>query len=107
MNKSASTILFILSVIFAILTVIGTAYAICDITRISNDLTNDLAASGVDFMGIGWGYGIVLFALSAIVLILSAVSIKLLSNKALRYTAVAEVILSAVLIVASVFIFYV
>ena len=58
-------------------------------------------------MGIGWGYGIPLFVLSIFGLILSAVNMKLLSKKVLRYTAVAEVAVSAVLIIVSVFIFYV
>ncbi len=58
-------------------------------------------------MGIGWGYGIPLFVLSIFGLILSAVNMKLLSKKVLRYTAVAEAAVSAVLIIVSVFIFYV
>ena len=58
-------------------------------------------------MGIGWGYGIILFVLSIFGLILSAVNIKQLSKKVLRYTAVAEIAVSAVLIIVSIFIFYV
>lgn len=67
----------------------------------------ELSASGIDFMGIGWGYGIILFVLSTLGLILSAVNIKLLSKKALRYTAVAEVVISSILVIVSFFIFYV
>lgn len=107
MKKVTSTILFVLSLLFAVLSVAGTIYAIYDIDRILNDLANNPSASGIDSMGIGWGYGIVLFALSAIGLALSAVNLKLLSKKVLRYTAVAEVAVSAVLIIISVCIFYV
>ena len=107
MKKTASIILFILSLLFVILAVSGTIYAIYDIAQFSNNLASDPGASGIDFMGIGWGYGVILFVLSTIGLILSAVSIKLLSNKVLRYTAVAEIALSAVLCIVSVFIFYV
>lgn len=105
--KKASTILFILSLLFVILAVSGTIYAIYDIAQISNNLANDPSASGIDFIGIGWGYGIILFVLSTLGLILSAVNIKQLSKKVLRYTAVAEIAVSAVLIIVSIFIFYV
>ena len=107
MKKVTSTILFVLSLLFVVLSVAGTIYAIYDIDRILNDLANDPSASGIDFLGIGWGYGIPLFVLSIFGLILSAVNMKLLSKKVLRYTAVAEVAVSAVLIIVSVFIFYV
>lgn len=107
MKKVTSTILFVLSLLFVVLSVAGTIYAIYDIDRISNDLANDPSASGIDFMGIGWGYGIVLFTLSVLGLMLSAVNIKLLAKKALRYIAIAEVAVSAVLIIISVFVFYV
>ena len=100
--KKASTILFILSLLFVILAVSGSIYAIYDIAQISNNLANDPSASGIDFMGIGWGYGIILFVLSTLGLILSAVT-----KKVLRYTAVAEIAVSAVLIIVSIFIFYV
>ena len=107
MKKTTSTILLVLSLLFVVLSVVGTIYAIYDIERITNDLANDTSASGIDFMGIGWGYGIILFVLSIFGLILSAVNIKQLSKKVLRYTAVAEIAVSAVLIIVSIFIFYV
>lgn len=97
MKKVTSIILFALSLLFVALSVAGTIYAIYDIVRISNDLANNPSSSGIDFMGIGWGYGIVLFVMSIFGLTLSAVNIKLLSKKALRYIAVAEVAVSAVL----------
>lgn len=106
MKKVTSIILFVLSLLFVALSVAGTIYAIYDIVRISNDLANNPSSSGIDFMGIGWGYGIVLFVMSIFGLTLSAVNIKLLSKKALRYIAVAEVAVSAVLIIVSVCIFY-
>lgn len=106
MKKITSTSLFVLSLLLVVLSVVCAIYAIYDIDRISNDLANDPSASGIDFMGIGWGYGIILFVLSIFGLILSAVNIKQLSKKALRYTAVAEIAVSAVLIIVSIFIFY-
>ena len=107
MKKITSTSLFVLSLLLVVLSVVCAIYAIYDIDRISNDLANDPSASGIDFMGIGWGYGIILFVLSIFGLILSAVNIKQLSKKVLRDTAVAEIAVSAVLIIVSIFIFYV
>lgn len=107
MKKITSTILFVSSLLLVVLSVVCAIYAIYDIAQISNNLANDPSASGIDFMGIGWGYGIILFVLSTLGLILSAVNIKLLSKKALRYTAVAEVVISSVLVIVSFFIFYV
>ena len=107
MRKTVSMILLVLSLLIVILAVAGSVYAIYDINRISNDLANNPSASGIDYFGIGWGYGIILFLLSAFGLILTAVNIKLLSAKALRYTAIAEVAVLAVLIIVSVCIFYV
>lgn len=107
MKRITSTILLVLSLLFVVFSVAGTIYAIYDIDRMSKGLANDSSASGMDFMGIGWGYGIVLFVLSAIGLTLSAINIKLLSKKALRYTAFAEVAVSSILLIISIFIFYV
>lgn len=107
MKEITSTILLVLSLLFVVLSVVCTIYAIYDIDRISKDLANDPGASGIDFMGLGWGYGIILFAMSALGLILSAVNIKLLSKKVLRYTAFAEVVISSILVIVSFFIFYV
>lgn len=107
MRKTVSMILLVLSLLIVILAVAGSVYAIYDINRISNDLANNPSASGIDYFGIGWGYGIILFLLSAFGLILTAVNIKLLSAKALRNTAIAEVAVLAILIIVSVCIFYV
>lgn len=105
MRKTVSMILLVLSLLIVILAVAGSVYAIYDINRISNDLANNPSASGIDYFGIGWGYGIILFLLSAFGLILTAVNIKLLSAKALRNIAIAEVAVLAILIIVSVCIF--
>lgn len=106
MKKSISVILFILSLVVVTLSIAGSIYGICDINRMRNDLANDTSASGIDYMGIGWGYGIILFVASAIALILSAINIKMLKKKSLQYISVAEVFASVILIVTSVFMFY-
>lgn len=84
MKKVTSTILLVLSLLFVVLSVAGTFYAIYDIDRISNDLAHNPSTSGIHFMGIGWGYGIVLFVLSAIGLILTRNIIGILSALNIR-----------------------
>ena len=84
MKKVTSTILLVLSLLYVVLSVAGTFYAIYDIDRISNDLAHNPSTSGIDFMGIGWGYGIVLFVLSAIGLILTRNIIGILSALNIR-----------------------
>ena len=84
MKKVTSTILLVLSLLFVVLSVAGTFYAIYDIDRISNDLAHNPSTSEIDFMGIGWGYGIVLFVLSAIGLILTRNIIGILSGLNIR-----------------------
>lgn len=105
MRKTISIILLALSLLVVTLSAAGTIYAIYDINRITNDLANDPSASGIDYLGIGWGYGIILCAISAVGLILSAINIKLLQRKTLRYAAIAEGVVSAVLIITSIFLF--
>ena len=77
-----------------------------DIIRIQNELANAPGASGIDYWGIGWGYGISLFAVSILGLILSWVSKKLLQQKILRNISVIAIVVFVLLIIASLFMFY-
>lgn len=107
MKKTLSMTVFILSLLTVALSSAYCIYGIYDIGRSMDELANDPSASGIDYMGIGWGYSISLSALSAFGLILSAVSIKLSQRKALRYTSVAWTVVSAILMIISVFLFFV
>lgn len=107
MKKTLSMTVFILSLLAVALSAACCIYGIYDIGRSMDELANDPSASGIDYMGIGWGYGISLFALSAFGLILSAVSIKLSPRKTLQCTSVAWTVVSAVLMIISVFLFFV
>lgn len=107
MKKTISTILLTLSFLIVALSIACCIYGIYDINRTLDSLANNPSASGIDYLGIGWGYGIVLFALSALGLILSSVNVKLLQQKALRYMSVAEIVVSALLMITSFFLFYV
>lgn len=106
MKKTISTILLILSLLIGVLLIACCLYGFYDINRTLNELANDPSGSGIDYFGIGWGYGIILFALSVPELILSAVNMKLLQQKALRYISAAGIVISGLLMIASIYLFY-
>lgn len=105
MKKTVSIIIFIASSLIVFLSVIYCFYGIYDIKRIFVELENNPSASGIDYWGIGWGYGFNLFAYSALGLILSSINIKLLQKKALRNISIAETVLSVLLVIASICMF--
>lgn len=107
MKNTISIVLLILSLFMVIATVGCTIYGIYDIEQIKNELANNPSASGIDYMGIGWGYGIILLALSIFGVIISVINIKLTDKKILRYISTFEVILFVVLMIIAVFLFYV
>lgn len=106
MKKTISIIIFAVSVLILAALVIACIYGIYDINRTLNELANDPGASGIDYFGIGWGYGIILFALSVPELILLAVNMKLLQQKTLRYISAAGIVISGLLMMASIYLFY-
>jgi hypothetical protein len=79
---------------------------VVDINRILNELVNNPSASGIDYFGIGWGYGICLFTVSVLGFILSAISKKLLQQKSLGYVCIIAMVIFALLLITSIFFFY-
>jgi len=81
MKRTLSIILLIVSCLVLIVSIVFCVYSIVDINRILNKLANDPSASGIDYFGVGWEYGICLFTASFLCLILSGISKKLLQQK--------------------------
>ena len=106
MKKALSIILLVISCLVLLFSIVFCIYSIVDINRFLNDLANDPGASGIDYFGIGWGYGVVLFVCSVFGFILSCVSRKLLRQKALRSVSLIGMILFALLFIASLCFFY-
>ncbi|MBR3978939.1 MAG: hypothetical protein IKJ94_04880 [Oscillospiraceae bacterium] len=105
MKRILSMILLVASCLVLIVSIIFCVYSIADINRILNELANDPSASGIDYFGIGWGYGICLFAVSVLGFILSWISKKLLQQKILRYITIAAMAVFALLFIISIFTF--
>ncbi|MGN0114855.1 MAG: hypothetical protein ACI396_05970 [Acutalibacteraceae bacterium] len=93
MKKVISVILFVLSIIAALLDVFVCVYGFIDI---NNDLT-DLSmahASGADYLGVAVGvgvYAIVIFFISLFGSIISGINAKIAVNKAVRYISLGMV----------------
>ena len=107
MKRTLSIILLTLSCLVLIVAIAFCIYSFYDINLVLNELSNTPGTSGIDYMGIGWGYGLVLFATSALGLILSVISKKLLHQKTLQCLTIVAMIIFALLLITSLFLFYV
>lgn len=105
MKRTLSMILLIVSCLVLVASIVFCIYSFIDINRILNELANDPSASGIDYFGIGWGYGICLFAASVLGLILSAISKKLLQQKIGRYVCIIAIATFIFLIITSICLF--
>ncbi len=106
MKKTLSVILLVVSCLVLVVSIAFCIYSVVDINRSLNELANNPSASGIDYLGIGWGYGICLFTVSVLGFILSAVSKKLLQQKSLRYVCIIAMVIFALLLITSIFLFY-
>jgi len=106
MKRLLSISLIVVLCLVLITSVAFFVYSIVDINRIMNELSNDPSASGIDYFGVGWEYGIGLFALSVFGLILSVISKKLLKQNNLQYISIIGIVGFVILLIASFFLFY-
>ena len=81
-------------------------YSFYDLSRVMGELANDPSASGIDYFGLGWGYGICLFALSIIGLIVSVINKKVQQIQVLKNISLGAIFVFALFIVLSVLLFY-
>ena len=105
MKRLLSISLIVVLCLVLITSVAFFVYSIVDINRIMNELSNDPSASGIDYFGVGWEYGIGSFALSVFGLILSVISKKLLKQKNLQYISIIGIVGFVILLIASFFLF--
>lgn len=107
MKKLLSLMPLTMALIVLVPAVIFCVYGIYEINLTLNELANDLSSSGIDYLGVGWGYGIGLFTVSTLGLVLSIVSTKLLKQKIQRYLSIASTSLFVLLMIISICLFYV
>lgn len=106
MDKKSPIILLMVSCSVLIISIAFCVYSLIDIHRILNELASNPGASGIDYWGLGWGYGICLFGISTLGLILSIVSIRCLEQKKLQYIAIAAMVVFILLLMVSLILFY-
>ena len=106
MKKVLSIILPVVMTLFFIASLYVCIYSIYDINRVLDELANNPAKSGIDRFGIGWGYGICLFAISIIGLIVSVINKKVQQLQVLKNISWGAILAFASFMVLSVFLFY-
>ena len=104
--KKLSAVLFAALCIILVISLCICIYGVWDIICAAGDLANDPSASGIDYMGLGWGTAIALMVSSALGLILSCISRKMQRDKRLRSVSLTSIVIFALLIVVSVLLFY-
>ena len=105
MKRILAMILFVVSCLVLIASIAFFVYGVVDMNRILNELSNNPSASGIDYLGIGWAYGIGLFVVSILGLIMSGISKKMLQKKILQYASIVEMVAFSLLLVTSIFLF--
>lgn len=103
MKKAVILIPFIIMLIVLAVSVIFCIYGIYEF----NEIANNPSTSGIDYLGIGWVFGLGLFILSIFGLILSVINTKIVKINSLKYISLASIFLFGALIITSIFIFYV
>lgn len=104
--KRKPPIIFAILCLVLVTSIVFFIYSIVDINRFLNELANSPGTSGSDYFGVGMGYGICLFALSVLGLILSWKCKKQLHMKSMRYICIIGTVVFTLLLIASAFLFY-
>ena len=106
MKRVLSVVLLVAMSLLLIASLYVCIYSFYDLSRAMGELANDPSASGIDYFGLGWGYGICLFALSIIGLIVSVINKKVQQIQVLKNISLGAIFVFALFIVLSVLLFY-
>lgn len=106
MKKVLSIMLLVATGLLLIASLSFCIYSFYDLNCVLAELANAPSASGIDFFGIGWGYGIGLFTISIIGLIVSIINKKVQQQQVLKNISLGAMLVFVLLIVISIFLFY-
>lgn len=106
MKQTIPTFLLAAACLLLLLAVVLFIYGVSDLNRTLDILASDPAASGIDYMGLGWGAGISLLAVSLPGLILAVIASRSHTRRLLRRISAATAAIHALLTALSVFLFY-
>lgn len=107
MKKLLRLLPLIMALIVLVVSVSICIYGIYDINLTLHELASNPSASGIDYLGIGWGYGIILFVISILGFILSIVSVRIVKPKIQKYLSITSLVLFLLLTIISICLFYV
>lgn len=107
MKKVLSIVLLIATSLLLFASLYFCIYSFYDINCVLDKLANDPNASGIDYFGIGWGYGICLFAISIIGLFVSIISKKMQQQRISKNISLGAIFIFVLLIVVSIFLFFI
>ncbi len=103
MKKTGSMVLLVVSCLLLAVSLVLCVYSVYDINCKMDELANNPSVSGIDYLGLGWGYGTVLFIPSVLGLILSCITKKVQQQSVCKSIAFFTIIAFLALIVASVY----
>ena len=106
MKRVLSTVLLVAMGLLFIASLCFCIYSFYDLNRVLAELANDPSASGIDYFGIGWGYGICLSAISIFGIIVSYINKKVQQIQVLENISLGAIFIFALFIVLSVLLFY-
>ena len=106
MKKVLPIILLVAMILCFITSLCFCIYSFYDLNRVLAELANNPSASGIDYLGLGWGYGICLFGISITGLIVSTINKKVQQIQVLKNISLGAIFVFAIFIVLSVVLFY-
>ena len=105
--KKVLSIIFLVAMSLSFLiSLLLSIYSSYDLNRVLVELANDPSVSGIDYFGLGWGYGICLFSISIIGLIVSIINKKLQRQQILKNISLGAIFSFVLFIVLSILLFY-
>lgn len=97
----------IMNIVWLISSVVFCLYSVYDIHRTLMELANTPSSSGIDYWGIGWASGLVLFGLSVMGLLLSAISSRTLRMNHCARLHTVSIVFYILLLIVSILLFYI
>ncbi|MBR5473628.1 MAG: hypothetical protein IKU82_06555 [Clostridia bacterium] len=107
MKKTFSLISFVLSVVVAVCDLCLAVFGMIDLQKTLNILSTTPGTSGIDYFGIAWGLAILLFFVSLVGLTFSTTTVLIAEKLIIKRSACTICILFALLLMVSVFIFFI
>ena len=105
MKKVLSVVLMVAMSLLLIGSVCFCIYSVNDLERLQQEMAKDPSVSGIDFLGLGWGYALILDAISFLGLIISIINTKVQEKPVLKIISDSASFVFVIIMVMSVCLF--